>query len=81
MAKIAKQPQGKVEICDYQDTNGEYISVSHGGGAYFSVRHTGKATHRIKARDLPVRDTQDMAQVDLDAHAVKHGWRRVHGKN
>jgi hypothetical protein len=59
------------------------VFVSNGidttGRRWFSVwqKDTGHGTHRIKTKFLPIRDTFDEAQHDLNVYAAKRGWKKA----
>lgn len=66
----------------YYDENGALVFVSSGisgGTVWMSVRRKKPAagTHRIKSPRLPLRDTREEAQKDLDAYAQSRGWREA----
>lgn len=71
----------------YVDTMGRLIFVSEGlgGGCYMTrYKKPGKwdsaGSHRLKSKDLPIRDNEAQAQIDLAAYAVKHGWETDDGE-
>jgi len=71
----------------YVDTMGRLIFVSEGlgGGCYMTMyKKPGKwdsaGSHRLKSKDLPIRDNEAQAQIDLAAYAVKHGWETDDGE-
>jgi hypothetical protein len=66
----------------WQDRNGMRIFVSTGltGGAlWMSVRRDPRTggTRRIKAPGLPLRDTKDEAEADLQIYAAEQSWEEV----
>jgi hypothetical protein len=77
-------PQGKKETpCEFvrafRDDRGASVFVSNGiatdGKTWFTVRQfAGKGTHRIKAKSLPIRETFDEAQEDLNKYAKQKHW-------
>lgn len=57
-----------------------FVSNGFGiGGKWMSVasKDTFQGTHRIVAKSLPLRDTREEAQADLDAYAKKKGWKEA----
>ena len=63
----------------YRNAQGEIILVAEGlqKGKWMSMRRSNNGgMHRIKSPALPIRDSREEAQADLDAYAKKHGWRR-----
>lgn len=63
----------------YYDDDGALVSVTcgiSGGDKWMTVRQRKPTagTHRIKSPKLPVRDTRDEAQKDLDAYAITKKW-------
>jgi hypothetical protein len=46
-------------------------------GVYFSAASSGQGFHRITVKALPLRDTFDAAQEDLNRYAMKKGWYPV----
>jgi hypothetical protein len=76
-------PQNKKEtLCrfvkGFVDENGASVFVSWvntSSNQWFSVRqHEGKGTHRVKTKFLPIRETFDEAQRDLNKYAKAKGW-------
>lgn len=66
----------------YKDENGCLVFVSSGiskGASWMTVRQNGQGsgTHRIKSKALPLRETEEEAQADLDRYAKKKGWEEV----
>ena len=62
-------------IKKYKDPQGRIAEVTRGiGGDIFFSAHHG---HRIKSKFLPLRDTFQAAQDDLDAYAAKKRWSKV----
>lgn len=64
---------------EYYDDNGALVFVSSGiskGDKWMTVRQKKptSGTHRIKSPKLPVRDTREEAQLDLDAYALSKKW-------
>ena len=62
----------------YIDENGILVVVSSGisgGNAYMAcrVRKSG-SLQRIKSKNLPIRNTRNEAQEDLDLYAENRGW-------
>ena len=61
----------------YRDDHGDIILVAEGllKGKWMAMRqsHSG-GLHRIKSPALPIRDSRDAAQADLDDYAGKRGW-------
>jgi hypothetical protein len=81
-------PQDKPEticrfVAAFLDDNGARVFVSNGidttGRKWFSVRQkdTRHGTHRVKTKNLPVREYFDEAQHDLNVYAREKGWKRV----
>ena len=71
-----QKDQGKKYVTD----RGLVAFVSNGfgkGGKWMSVarKDTFQGTHRIVTKNLPLRDTREEAQADLDAYAKKRGWK------
>ena len=65
---------------DYIDDKGRQLFVDAGlGRRTFMTFWTGNGVgrHRIRSKFLPIRGTQSEAQADLDAYALKHGWKSV----
>lgn len=57
---------------------GQGLGQNVPGAQWFSLwqKSDGKGgTHRLKSPSLPLRDTQEEAQADLDAYAEKKGWQ------
>lgn len=77
-SKEQKGQQGKKYVTD----RGLVAFVSNGfgkGGKWMSVarKDTFQGTHRIVTKNLPLRDTREEAQADLDAYAKKKGWKEA----
>jgi hypothetical protein len=77
-------PQQKKEtLCrfvkSFTDENGYRVFVSWAETSlehWFSVREgNGKGLPRVKTKFLPMRDTFDEAQSDLNKYAKSKGWR------
>jgi len=67
------------EFLQYRSEKGEIITVAEGlqRGKWMAMRRSNNGgLHRIKSPALPIRDSREAAQADLDAYAKKHGWRR-----
>lgn len=68
-------------MSSYYDDNGHLCFVKAGLDRknYMSFRKLDDkhAAHRIKSPALPLRDTKEEAERDLDAYAVKNKWKRV----
>ena len=69
----------EIKAARYRDDSGCLVFVSSGisgGTVWMTVRqkkpHAG--THRIVSPRLPLRDTPEEAQQDLDAYAQTKGW-------
>jgi hypothetical protein len=62
-------PDGRIELV--------YVSSGISGGEWWLTvyRALTGGTHRIKSKTLPLRDTRQEAQADLDAYAATKGWR------
>ena len=63
----------------YIDERGSAVFVEKGlgGGTWMSMRQSNsRGLHRVKSPALPIRDSRDAAQADLNAYAEKRGWRR-----
>ena len=65
----------------YRDVKDCLVFVSSGisgGAVWMTVRQKkpGAGTHRVKSPRLPLRETPEQAQQDLDAYALARGWRR-----
>jgi hypothetical protein len=63
----------------FRDENGATVFVSDGialdDKTWFTVRQLqGKGSHRIKTKFLPIRETFDEAQSDLNKYAKQKGW-------
>lgn len=58
-----------------------FVSQGIGGGPgrpWFTLYENGTgSTHRLVTKALPLRDTREEAQADLDAYARKKGWKEV----
>lgn len=57
-----------------------FVSAGLGGEDYMTMyQDAGKwnsgGMHRLKSKDLPIRNTQEEAQADLDGYAAKKGWK------
>lgn len=66
----------------YFDQNGALAFVSSGisgGAVWMTVRRKKPTagTHRIVSPRLPLRQTPEEAQKDLDAYAQSKGWRKA----
>lgn len=68
----------------YSDSKGRLIFVSSGlgGDQYMTMyknpdKWTSAGMHRLKSKELPLRDTKEEAQADLDALAKKKGWKEA----
>lgn len=65
----------------YLDDRGRLLFVTHGIGSppvYFTChQRPSGGKRRYKSRNLPPRDIREEAQSDLDAHAVRMGWREI----
>lgn len=75
-ASKGQQEQGKKYITD----RGLLAYVSNGfckDGKWMTVAHkdTFQGTHRVVSKNLPLRDTREEAQADLDTYARKRGWK------
>jgi hypothetical protein len=60
----------------YQDESGAIYRADHGlgGKVFMTLRQIGqKGNHRVKSSALPLRDTLEEAQADLDFWAKKKG--------
>ena len=64
----------------YRDEKGRLVFVGKGiGDEFMSLRQGASvvSSHRVKTRALPLRETRDEAQADLDAYAARKGWVRA----
>lgn len=66
----------------YEDDTGNLYRISSGisGGAYWMTFRTplrGRRGHRVKSKYLPLRETREDAQRDLDEYANRKKFRRV----
>jgi hypothetical protein len=70
-------------VVAFLDDNGYKVFVSNGidssGKKWFSVRQkdANRGTHRIKAEALPIRETFDEAQYDLNMYAHEKRWKKA----
>ena len=55
----------------YRDFQDRVLFVSTGGSVWFTAyqKPGSQGTHRIKSKFLPLRDTRELAQADLDRYA------------
>jgi hypothetical protein len=79
---IPGTPHPKQSTCDFEnvwhDTNGKAVFVDSGIGGknYMSFRRSDSGgLHRVKTKYLPVRETFDEAQKDLNLYATTYGWK------
>lgn len=63
----------------YKDKQGREIFISQGIGEVWAsyFRKQSGALKRIKSKYLPLRNTDDEAQKDLDAYAKKHNLTKI----
>ncbi len=66
----------------YEDDKGNLYRVSSGltnGTDWMTVRNhrRGYGSHRVKSKNLPIRNTMKAAQDDLDAYAKRYNFRTV----
>ena len=66
------------DFLHYRNEQGEIILVVEGllKGKWMSMRRSNNGgLHRIKSPALPIRDSREEAQADLDFYAKNRGWR------
>jgi len=65
----------------YIDDHGRMLMVSDGisGGQVWMTcyRKPSGGSKRLTSKHLPLRDTREEAQADLDARAAAMGWREI----
>jgi len=67
----------------YEDSSGTLFRVTSGisdGNVWMTVRipvRSHGSTHRVKSPRLPLRDTREEAQADLDSYAAEKKFRRI----
>lgn len=71
-----------IDTKTYYDENDAHVFVSSGisgGSVWMTVRRkkASAGTHRLKSPALPLRDTREEAQRDLEAFAAKKGWKEA----
>ena len=63
----------------YLDDKGElvFVALGLGGTTWGSFRHgaSAKSLHRVVSSAVPMRESPELAQADLDAYAKQKGWR------
>jgi hypothetical protein len=64
----------------YRDFQGRVLLVSVSGGKFMTVYHRPGCigVHRVKSKFLPLRDTRDLAQQDLDRFARLRELEEIH---
>ena len=79
--KAMKEVKVVAPAKEYYDDDGVVVKVRGGlwGDKFGSFRMSadGKSGHRVKSPALPMVESQDQAQADLDAYAVKRGWQLI----
>lgn len=71
-----------VPTLKYYDGNGALVFVSSDisdGDKWMSMRQKTirSGTHRVKSKQLPIRESKDAAQRDLDAYAKQKRWEEA----
>jgi hypothetical protein len=69
----------------YRDQQGRIVYVTCGIGSGDQYPHWGSfrrkangiSIQRVKTKFLPMRDTPEDAQADLDAYAARKGWQPI----
>lgn len=71
LEQAAKRTQPLIK---YMDNKGQVIAITRARTGKWSVSRAGR---RLQHPSLPLRQTAEQCQADLDAYAAKRGWASV----